>query len=187
MNVFKSYIKNRIKSIFLKESDGSTPSLIKNGLKVGKNFNRQEDCIIDVSHCWLITIGDNVTLAPRVHILAHDASTKRYTGYSKIGLVRIGNNVFIGAGSIILPNVRIGNNVIIGAGSVVTRDIPDNSVAAGNPAKVICATEDYINKHREMMKSKPVYNSQWTRRYKISDDMKREMVRMLENGIGYVE
>jgi maltose O-acetyltransferase len=58
-----------------------------------------------------------------------------YLNYTKIGLVKIGDNVFIGAGSIILPNVKIGNNVIIGAGSIVTKDVPDNSLVAGNPAK----------------------------------------------------
>lgn len=51
-----------------------------------------------------------------MQILAHDASTKRYLGYTKIGRVLIGNNVFVGAGTIILPSVAIGNNVIIGAG-----------------------------------------------------------------------
>ena len=55
-------------------------------------------------------------MAPHVQILAHDASTKRYLGYTKIGRVLIGNNVFVGAGTIILPSVAIGNNVIIGAG-----------------------------------------------------------------------
>lgn len=55
----------------------STEKLIKMGLKVGENFNRQSGCIIDYAHCWLISIGNNVTLAPRVHILAHDASTKK--------------------------------------------------------------------------------------------------------------
>ena len=80
------------------------------------------------SHCWLISIGDNVTLAPYSQILAHDASTYNFIKYTKISDVTIGNNVFIGAGAIILPNVKIGDNVIIGAGSVVTKDIPNNSV-----------------------------------------------------------
>ena len=74
----------------------STEDLIKIGLKVGKNFRRNEHCIIDQSHCWLITIGDNVTLAPNVHILAHDASMWADTGYTRIAPVNIGNNVFIG-------------------------------------------------------------------------------------------
>lgn len=52
--------------------------LIKQGLVIGENFHAQEGVIIDPGHCWLIEIGSNVTLAPRVHILAHDASTKTY-------------------------------------------------------------------------------------------------------------
>lgn len=72
---------------------GETPLavLVERGLTVGKNFQPQPGCILDPSHCWLITIGDDVTLAPRVHILAHDASTKMFLGYTKIGLVTIGN------------------------------------------------------------------------------------------------
>ena len=104
--------------------------LIKKGLTVGKNFNMQKGCILDSSHCWLIEIGNDVTLAPRVHILAHDASTKRKLGYKKIGKVKIGNNVFIGANTTILPNVKIGNNVVIGANSLVSKDIQDNTVVA---------------------------------------------------------
>lgn len=102
---------------------------IENGLKIGSNCNIMDECIIDPGHSFLITIGNNVTLAPRVHILAHDASTKRHIGYTVIGKVNIGNNVFIGAGSIILPNTIIGDNVILGAGSVVKHNIPNNSVA----------------------------------------------------------
>ena len=105
--------------------------LKERGCIIGKNFQYQSNDIIDYSHCFLITIGDNVTLAPNVHILAHDASTKMFLGYAKIGKVTIGNEVFIGAGTIILPGVKIGNRVIIGAGSIVTSDIPDNSVAYG--------------------------------------------------------
>ena len=107
------------------------------GLRVGKNFDPQLGYELDPSHCWLIEIGDNVTFGPHVQVLAHDASMHNVLGYTKIGRVRIGNNVFIGAGSIVLPNVQIGDNSIVGAGSVVTKDIPDWSVAAGNPCRVI--------------------------------------------------
>lgn len=100
----------------------------RDGLTVGKNFNIQEGCIIDPGHCWLISIGDHVTLAPRVHILAHDASTKIFLGYTKIGKVNIGNNVFIGSQTTILPNVCIEDNVIIGSNSVVTKDCKSNGV-----------------------------------------------------------
>ena len=93
--------------------------------------------IIDFSHCWHITIGDNVTLAPRVHILAHDASTRKFINYTRLGKVNIGNNVFIGASSTIMPGITIGDNVVIGVGSIVTKNIDSNVVVAGNPAKFI--------------------------------------------------
>ncbi|GFN32764.1 DapH/DapD/GlmU-related protein [Paenibacillus xylaniclasticus] len=182
-------LKSRIVSFIKYKLRGEVPTekLIKMGLKVGQNFNRQANCIIDYSHCWLITIGDNVTFAPRVHILAHDTSTKFHLNYTKIGLVEIGNNVFIGAGAIVLPNVTIGSNVIIGAGSVVTRDIPDNSVAAGNPARVIGRTDEYVEKNRSIMKSRPVFDEKWTIRNGITIAQKEEMIRQLQDGIGYVE
>ena len=114
-----------------------TSTLINNGMKVGKNFHRTNGVQFDVGFCWLIEIGDNVAIGTRVDIIAHDASTKLYLDKSKIGKVIIGNNVFIGAKSTILPNVRIGNDVIIGAGSVVTKDIPTNCLAFGNPCNVV--------------------------------------------------
>lgn len=107
--------------------------------------------IIDPSHCYHITIGDNVILAPRVHILAHDSSFGLYTGKTRAANVMIGNDVFVGAGSIILPGVHIGSRVIIGAGSIVTKDIPANSVAAGNPARVICDIDAYLEKEKAKM------------------------------------
>ena len=80
------------------------------GVEIGHSCKFQFDVIIDFSHFWHVKIGNNVTLAPRVHILAHDASTVHSLGYAKIGNVNIGNNVFIGAGSFILPGVNIGND-----------------------------------------------------------------------------
>ena len=165
----------------------STEELIGRGLTVGKNFSRQEECIIDPSHCWLITIGDNVTLAPRVHILAHDASTKMHFDYTKIGNVKIGNGVFIGAGTIILPNVAIGDKTIIGAGSVVSKDIPANSVAVGNPAKVVMSTDDYLAKQAALFESNPVYDESYTLNGQISEQKKLEQKSDLAKQIGFVK
>lgn len=88
-----------------------------------------------------ITIGDNTLIGPFVFITSDSFSrskfelTKSHSGHQAD--IAIGNNVRIGAHSVILPGVHVGDNVAIGAGSVVTRDIPGGKIAAGNPAKVI--------------------------------------------------
>lgn len=160
---------------------------ISNGLTIGENCHIMGECIIDPGHCWLISIGNNVTLAPRVHILAHDASTKKELGYTVIGRVTIGNNVFIGAGSIILPNVTIGDNVIIGAGSVVARSVPSNKVVAGSPIRVIADYSDYMEKRKEQMKHAPLFDSSYTIT-QITDDKKNEMKDKLNNDtLGFIK
>lgn len=173
--------------IYRLRGEYTTERLIKMGLKVGKNFNRLRGVTIDPSHCWLISIGDDVTIAPNVHILAHDASTKKYLNYTKIGKVKIGNNVFIGADSIILPNTTIGNNVVIGAGSVVNNDIADNCVYAGNPAKFICSLDDFIKKNKQLMSISPIYGEEYTVRKNITLDRKEKMNIELDRGYGYVD
>lgn len=165
----------------------TTDKLIEMGMKVGKNFHRLNGVLLDPSHCWLINIGDNVIMAPRVHILCHDASTKQFLGYTKIGRVTIGNNVFIGAESVVLPGVTIGNNVVIGANSTVTHNIPSNTVAAGNPARRLCSIEEYLEKNRTAMKTSKVYGEEYTLRQNVSDEKKKQMIKELEKGNGYIE
>lgn len=172
------FIKN---IIYRLRGEVTTEQLIKKGLKVGKKFSRQNNVIIDPGHCWLITIGDNVTLAPRVHILAHDASTKTFLNYTKVGKVKIGNNVFVGASTVILPGVTIGDNVIIGAGSVVTKDIPSNVVFAGVPASKLCDLDVYLEKMKNLMKDTHVFDEEYTERGGIDSLKKDEMKRILEN------
>lgn len=156
------------------------------GVEIGEDCKFQFDVTIDYSHYWLIKIGNRVTLAPKVHILAHDASTKNHLGYTKIAKVSIEDNVFIGAGSIILPGVKIGKNSIIGAGSVVSKSIPENSVAVGNPAKVISTLDIYLTRQKELMKINPIYKSDYTL-FNITNDKKIQMIKDLENRIGFIE
>lgn len=107
-------------------------------IEVGENFYANFNCVIlDVGK---VRIGKNVMFAPNVSIYTaghpiHPDS--RNSGYEYGISVTIGDNVWIGGSVTINPGVNIGNNVVIGSGSVVTRDIPDNMIAVGNPCKVI--------------------------------------------------
>lgn len=105
------------------------------------------------SEPFLVSIGDRVTITSGVKILTHDGSTwlirndkgRRYQRYAP---VHIGNDVFIGVNCIIMPGVTIGSRVVIGAGSIVTKDVPDNSVAVGNPARVVSSYKALDSKVR---------------------------------------
>lgn len=107
-------------------------------IEVGKNFFANYNCtILDVAK---VKIGDNCQMAPNVSIYTaghpiHPVSRNSLYEYGKE--VTIGDNVWIGGNVVICPGVHIGNNVVIGAGSVVTKDIPDWSLAAGNPCRVL--------------------------------------------------
>lgn len=93
-----------------------------------------------------VKIGDNFTSAPNSIILAHDASTHIHTKKHRVEETVIGDNVFLGAGAIILPGVNVGNGAIIGAGAIVTKDVAANTIVAGNPARFICNVDQYIEK-----------------------------------------
>lgn len=100
----------------------------------------------------LVKMHSNVFIAANVTFITHDTSRNmlrnKYKKYYSmdLGCIEIMDNVFIGLGSIILPNVKINENVIVAAGSVVTKSIPSNSVVAGNPAKIIGTFEEFNNK-----------------------------------------
>lgn len=99
---------------------------------------------------WIITLGKNVHITDGVKFLTHDGGTlifrKNIPDLEITKPITIGDNVFLGNNVIILPGVNIGSNVVIGAGSVVSRDIPDNSLAVGIPAKVIKSAYEYLEK-----------------------------------------
>jgi len=170
MKLFKTALKRIRGELNLKK-------LKKRGLNVGDNFKHMGECIIDPSHCWHIEIGNDVIFAPRVHILAHDAGPYLFIGYTKVANVKIGNRVFVGAGTIVLPGVSIGDDVVIGAGSVVSSDIPSNSLAVGSPARVKKSLKDYISEEKLKMKADNVFSEQYTlRNPQFSDKHKKTML-----------
>jgi maltose O-acetyltransferase len=160
-------------------------SLVEKGLIIGINTQILEPFFLDPEHCFLISIGANCTLAPNVRLIAHDASTKRWLGYTRVGNIKIGDNCFIGDSTIILPKVEIGSNSIIGSGSIVTKYVPPNSVVAGNPARVICSTEMYLEKIRGQMNKNNVFDHNYLMR-NIDSTRKAEMLKILEDGEGFI-
>ena len=115
----------------------------KKFIKIGKDVWIGYFCLVDGSGG--LEIGNHVTLSSGVHVYTHDSSYYRKNNLEKDPIdgnhvnkapVRIGDNVQIGANSIILPGVSIGNNVIVGALSLVNKDLPDDCVAYGSPIKI---------------------------------------------------
>jgi UDP-3-O-[3-hydroxymyristoyl] glucosamine N-acyltransferase len=118
------------------------------GVKIGKN------CIIS-TRLWgrepyLIEIGNHVRVTSGVSFIIHDGGVwvfrEEIPSIDVFGKIKVEDNTYIGNNVVILPGVKIGKNCVIGASSVVTKSIPDNTVAAGNPARFICNTDEYKKK-----------------------------------------
>ncbi len=109
-----------------------------------KGMNTRVDAMSD-----LVEIGEGFISAPGSIILAHDASTITHSGKTRIEKTVIGKKVFLGANAVVLPGVTVSDGCIIGAGAVVTKSFPPYSVLVGNPARLVCSVDDYINKCEE--------------------------------------
>lgn len=131
--------------------------LRKQGILIGVNniFRDPRSVAIDFSRPSLVEIGDYVDMNLNFTILTHDYATSVFLRvYKKFinssGKVKIGNNIYFGKNCTVLKGVTIGDNCIIGAGSIVNVNIPNNSVAVGVPAKVICSLEEYYKKRCQL-------------------------------------
>ncbi len=147
----------KLKMYLISNADKRTKLLIKKNVfkSVGDNFFFQPRIIPDEPK--LISFGNNVSVASGVTFVTHDVIDKvlnkmnyNFKFYYNCAPIKVGNNVFIGCNVTILPNVKIGNNVIVAAGSIVTKDVPDNSVIGGNPAKVISTFDEYVNNRKKI-------------------------------------
>lgn len=182
MKYFLEKLFSRLKA---KRRNQYIAKLVSNGLHLGKNVEIIETFFFDPSHCYLIHIGDNCTICPNVRLIAHDASTKRILGYTKIGRIEIGSSCFLGDSVIVLPNVKIGSNVIIGSGSIVTSDIPADCVAAGNPARVLFKIDDYIKKIQKMGEGKHIFSTDYHISH-LTHKKRKEILNSLQDSIGFI-
>lgn len=127
------------------------------------------------SEPYLVSLGDHVTITSGVRFVTHDGGVwvlrKEHPTIDVFGRIDVGNNVFIGLGAIILPGVTIGNNVVIGAGAVVNKSIPENSVAAGVPARVLGSIENYRERMLEIGVPTKGMNVNDKRKFILSRDL----------------
>ena len=151
-----SKIKRFVKKLFYSfrcDEESYIAHLRAGGAEIGERVRiyDPQTTLIDVTRPFMIKIGDDVQITSGVTILTHGYDWSVLKGVcgevsGSCGEVVIGNNCFIGMQTTILKGVRIGNNCIIGANSLVNKDIPDDWVAAGNPAKPIMTVEEYHKK-----------------------------------------
>lgn len=124
------------------------------GATIGKDCEIYSSAVLG-SEAYLVSIGDHVRINSNVVFVTHDGGVwvlrnmdAELKNADIFGKIRVGNNVHIGTGAVVMPGVTVGNNCIIGVGAVVTRDIPDNSIAVGIPARVIKTVDEYLEQHR---------------------------------------
>lgn len=151
-------LKHMLKKLILgpKTSSSDYVAYLRSlGMTIGDNtvIYSPNYCVIDQTRPWMIEIGNNVSITTGVTILTHGYDWSVFKGmYGDVlgsaGRVKIGDNVFIGMHSTILNGVTIGDNVVIGANSLINKDVPDNCVVVGNPQRVVCDIDSYLEKRR---------------------------------------
>lgn len=146
-------IFKRISAVFARRSSKSYCKWLENnGISIGGGtYIYPGNALIDISRPSLVKIGSNCFMNQHFTLLTHDWVTKVFLGSGRqflnsSGRVTIGNNVSFGQNVMVLKGVTIGDNCFIGAGSIVTKDIPSNSVAVGSPCRVIMSIEEYYQK-----------------------------------------
>lgn len=179
-----TFINKIINKIEQKRRGKYIDGLIHKGLKLGNNVEIIDTFFFDPSHCFLISIGDNCTICPNVRLIAHDASTKKHLGYTKIGRIDIKENCFIGDSVIVLPNVTVRPNSIVVAGSFVSRDIPAFKFAAGNSATFMATLVEYIKRIESISRNKRIFDEQYYIE-RLDKAKREEIIKSIDDSIGF--
>ncbi len=146
------------------------------GMHIGRDVWLPASTWIDDSHAYLIHIGDHCGFGEGCLLLAHDAQMDEFLDAARVGRVVIRESSHIGAHTIVLPGVEIGPRTIVGAGSIVSRSLPPETVCAGNPARVLCSLEEYLQKQRERIARAPTFPYDEYGTEDVSAERVRELV-----------
>ena len=157
--------------------------LRRQGMQLGEDVWLPRSTWIDPDYCFLISIGDHCGFGSDCLILAHDAQMDEFLDAGRIGRVVIHESCHIGSRTVILPGVEIGPRTIVGANSVVSRSLPPDSVCAGNPARVICSLDEYLEKHRLRMAEGHTFPY---RKGGTTSDLRAEMIAATRERDAYV-
>lgn len=147
--------------------------------KIGVNIGL--DCFVPDKNCWpsepyLVTIGNHCQITVGARLFTHGGGhvvRDQYPEFDTFGKIVIGDWVYIGNNSLVMPGVSIGNNVLVAAGSVVTKSVPSGVVVAGNPARIICTIEEYLEKNKAFNLKTKGYTQEDKRHYlqNLQDEM----------------
>lgn len=156
------------------------------GMHIGDDVLLPASTSIDVSHCYLISIGDHCGFGGECVIMAHDAQMDEFLDAARLGRVLVHESCHIGARTVILPGVEIGPRTIVGAGSVVSKSLPPETVCVGSPAKVICSLSEYLEKHRRRVAESPKFAyMEYDIRF-LTEERRRELCAAVVDGDAYM-
>jgi maltose O-acetyltransferase len=127
------------------------------GMHIGSDVLLPSSTRVDVSHCFLISIGDHCGFGEECFILAHDAQMDEFLDAGRIGRVIIHESCHIGSRTVVLPGVEVGPRTIVGANSVIAKSLPPDTVCVGSPARVICSLDEYLERHRQQIAAGPAF------------------------------
>jgi maltose O-acetyltransferase len=161
-------------------------SLRAQGMHIGEDVWLPASTWIDVAHCHLISIGDHTGFGEECMILAHDAQMDEYLDATRVGRVRVHESCHVGARCVLLPGVEIGPRTIVGASSVISRSLPPDSVCAGNPAKVVCSLEEYLERHRERLRELPRFAYDLYDVRSLTPERRAELAAAVAGGDAYI-